>query len=69
MSNKVYSIKFAEAHLEKIVSLMETQPFAEWKPIWISIQHQVALAKREEAAATPANDDATDATSRVEAAE
>lgn len=67
MSNKVYSIKFAEAHLEKIVSLIETQPFAEWKPIWISIQHQVALAKREEAAA--ANDDVTEATPHVEAAE
>jgi hypothetical protein len=67
MSNKVYSIKFAEAHLEKIVSLMETQPFAEWKPIWISIQHQVALAKREEASA--ANDDVSEATPHVEAAE
>jgi hypothetical protein len=52
---KFYDIRFAEAHLEKLVTLMETQPFAEWKPIWISIQHQVAMAKKAELASDKPN--------------
>lgn len=54
--SKVYDIRFAEAHLDKLVALIETQPFNEWKPIWISIQHQVALAKRQAEQVAAAND-------------
>jgi hypothetical protein len=72
---KFYDIRFNAEHLEKLVALMETQPFSEWKPIWISIQHQVALAKKAEADADKAAEKPNlsvvegDAPGKVEAAE
>jgi hypothetical protein len=46
MSNKVYTIKLAEAHLNKVLALMDQGALGEFKMIWLSIQQQVAMQKQ-----------------------
>jgi hypothetical protein len=70
MQPKFYDIRFHASHLDKIMSLVETQTINDWKQIWLSVNHQVAQQNKKEAeklAAEAANDAAP--VPQVEAAE
>jgi hypothetical protein len=41
MANKIYSIKFAESHLNLVLGLLGKQPYEQVAPIVNSIGHQI----------------------------
>jgi hypothetical protein len=49
MSNKIYTIKFAEAHLNAITNALAAHPWKDVAPIMASIGQQVQAQRQDEA--------------------